>query len=243
MEIGRFFEVGGAILAPKKYYYDDQKSLSEPVRRHFDRLDSEERKFFGSPELPKKPTFLAMSDHPSINDPDFIDWAKKLQPDIIFLFGTEILRRSWLEAFPEKIVNLHLGVSPFYRGSGTLFWPFFHNEIHFVGTTVHITAAKVDAGGILAHVLPDLEVGDDFYSINMKAIAKGIAFTPRLGLEYLRGSRIPAPQEHATGRLCRKAEFTEAALSRALSMLPSGGLNKEAISQINHSRTLYKFRD
>ncbi|MEY4567327.1 MAG: hypothetical protein RLY14_2297, partial [Planctomycetota bacterium] len=160
---------------------------------------------------------------------------------IIFLFGTEILKAGWLKAFPEKIINLHLGISPFYRGSGTLFWPFFHNELHFVGATVHVTAAKVDAGGILGHALPELEPGDNFYTINMKAIAKGIAVTPRLGIEYLRGSRIPQPQDTSVGRLCRKGDFGETALSKALSTIPTAGLSEEAITQINRLKRDYKF--
>jgi methionyl-tRNA formyltransferase len=62
-----------------------------------------------------------------INDKDILNWVLDLEPDYIALFGTSILNRDWIKNFQNKIINLHLGSSPRYRGSATLFWPFFNN--------------------------------------------------------------------------------------------------------------------
>ena len=80
---------------------------------------------------------------------------RKVNPEFILLFGTEILSEEWLKRFRNKIINIHLGLSPYYRGSATLFWPFYNNDIGHLGTTIHETVSKVDAGRIIKNIYPD----------------------------------------------------------------------------------------
>ena len=40
-----------------------------------------------------------------------------------------------LKEFRSKIINAHLGLSPYYRGSGTNIFPFVNKEIEYVGVT------------------------------------------------------------------------------------------------------------
>ena len=35
----------------------------------------------------------------------------------------------------NKILNLHLGISPYYKGSGTNYFPLVNNEPQYVGAT------------------------------------------------------------------------------------------------------------
>jgi hypothetical protein len=62
---------------------------------------------------------IAKIDKKLINDLAVIEWTKKKTPDAILLFGTGILSDEWLDKFESKIINLHLGHSPRYRGSAT----------------------------------------------------------------------------------------------------------------------------
>ena len=38
---------------------------------------------------------------------------------------------------PKEKINLHLGLSPWFKGSVTLFWPFYHLMPQFCGSTFH----------------------------------------------------------------------------------------------------------
>jgi phosphoribosylglycinamide formyltransferase-1 len=49
-------------------------------------------------------------------------------PDLIVAYGCSIICEPLLAAFPRRIVNVHLGLSPFYRGSGTNYWPLVNRE-------------------------------------------------------------------------------------------------------------------
>jgi len=215
-----YFDLSGVILEPKKDYYEHARRESEYVRNHFEKLTLYERDFFGSAKWPSCQKIEL--DKARVNDPEVVDWAIKKKPEVILLFGTAILKDGWLCAFKDNIINIHLGMSPFYRGSATLFWPFFNDEIEFAGATIHIAAKKVDAGDILARIRPDLEPGDTYYSINYKTIKKGIDMMPGVVMGYKNGSLKPSKQDITLSKVYKKADFNEDTLRAALAVLGEG---------------------
>ena len=75
-----------------------------------------------------------------------------------------------LSALPEVKVNLHLGLSPWYRGSATLFWPFYFLQPQFAGATFHQILPEADAGGILHQTVPKLQSGDGIHNVGSKVV-------------------------------------------------------------------------
>ena len=154
--------------------------------------------------------------------PGLVTWAARQDFDVLCLFGTAILSRHWLEAFPGKIINLHLGLSPFYRGSATLFWPFVNRELEYLGTTIHLATSKVDAGEILARIYSDLRVGEAYYDITSRLIRDSIDRFPQVVIDYLEGRIRPTRQEDFEGKIYRKNDFTQVALEQALGYIGRG---------------------
>ena len=74
--------------------------------------------------------------------------VKNFSPKFIFFYGCSIIPNNVIEAFSAPLINVHLGLSPYYRGSGTNFWPIYNGEPEFCGVTYHRLVAKVDAGEI-----------------------------------------------------------------------------------------------
>ena len=71
-----------------------------------------------------------------------------LGPDIIIVYGSSILKGEILKIFKKKILNVHLGLSPYYRGSGTNIFPFINNEPEFAG----VTFMYIDkVGGVISY--------------------------------------------------------------------------------------------
>ena len=54
--------------------------------------------------------------------------VEKINPDIIMVYGTTIIKGDLIRIFEKRIINLHLGLSPYYRGAGTNFFPFVNNQ-------------------------------------------------------------------------------------------------------------------
>lgn len=210
------FDIKGIICEPKFEYFDRQRVESELVRCHFDRLVCFEKKYLGEFDaFPDCPTLRI--EKKRINDSDNLLWALDKRVDVILLFGTGILGENWLTAFDQRIVNLHLGYSPRYRGSATLFWPFVHDELEYVGATIHIAEAKVDGGAILKIITPEIEPSDNYYDINYKAIKKAVDNFGGVVNEYLKGNLHPEKQNKNQQKyLYRKVDFTADVLAKVM---------------------------
>ncbi len=216
--ISEKFDLLGAIYEDKGDYYNKCQRESSLIEKHFAKLLETEKRFFEKDvkDFKFKNIEIKNINKNQINDADIIDWAKELKPDFIFLFGTGILKDAWLHNFENKIINLHLGLSPFYRGSATLFWPFVNDELECIGATIHIATKKVDAGGILCRIKPDISVNDNYYTINYKTIKKAIDIFPGVAQKFLDGDIIPVKQNNEIGKVFKKNDFTEGILAKVL---------------------------
>ena len=142
--------------------------------RHFHERDIVERKIFGKTKSEDVfcdvPTlFCQSSDLNSLNTANFV---KSYAPDWVFIFGVDIIKDPLLEVLPEIRVNLHLGLSPWYRGSATLFWPFYFLQPQFVGITFHQIVPEADAGDIIHQSVPDIKPGDGIHDLSARAVLK-----------------------------------------------------------------------
>jgi methionyl-tRNA formyltransferase len=218
-QIARYFEIAAIVCEQKRNYYVQQRESSEAIRAHFVRNAAQELICFNDVS---ETLVASVTTVPDINAPEVMQWVSNLDIDVVCLFGTSILKAQWLSAFPDKIVNLHLGLSPWYRGSATLFWPFADSAAEFLGTTIHLAVEKVDAGAILHRVKPTLQSGENYYQISNQLIRESIEVFPGIVARYLEKTLYPKAQENVVGRICRKADFDDAALAQALSYVGDG---------------------
>ena len=94
----------------------------------------------------------------------------KIKPDVILCFGCSILKKSFVNRFKGKLINIHLGLSPYYRGQGTNFWPFVNNELQFIGVTFHHIDYGIDTGPIIHQVRAKILKGDNIHTIGNRLI-------------------------------------------------------------------------
>lgn len=120
-----------------------------------------EAKFFFDDQEPKLDRPELVVEVPHINHPDVIALAEKLQPDVIAVFGTSLIKGALLEKGRLGIVNLHGGLSPYYRGADCTFWALHNAEPQEVGCTLHFIDAGIDSGDLIAHVSPEVKADDD----------------------------------------------------------------------------------
>lgn len=84
----------------------------------------------------------------SINDPSVIDLLKQTQPELVVVLGTSILKEPVLVAAP-CFVNLHVGITPMYRGAHGQLWAVLNRDFENIGTTLHFIDKGIDTGAIL----------------------------------------------------------------------------------------------
>jgi|CXWL01.1.fsa_nt_gi methionyl-tRNA formyltransferase len=115
----------------------------------------------------------------------------------VVVFGTDLIKAPLLA--PEKwmMINMHLGLSPYYRGTATNFYPLLNQEPEFVGATIHRLDTGIDSGPILQHARPEIDALDRPHTIGCKAIAAGISAMIEVLEAIERGEKMPGiPQWH-----------------------------------------------
>lgn len=144
-------------------------TASDPIHQHFRlRYETEKRFFQGNDFLITKTLPIIYKE---VNLKYVYDVVKKFEPELALVFGSSIIKEHVLSLPTIKyFLNLHLGLSPYYRGSGTNFWPFVNNEIEYVGSTILYIDSGIDTGDILTHIRPNIESGDDVHSVGCKVI-------------------------------------------------------------------------
>lgn len=83
-----------------------------------------------------------------VNSKAVIDFLKDRSIDYVFVCGGKIIKSQILALWKYKIINLHNGYSPQYRGSNTLFWPIIENS-RDTGITIHYLTKDLDGGQII----------------------------------------------------------------------------------------------
>ena len=132
---------------PQNLSFNDSKELTE-IENHFLLRDETEKSFFPNDNyfIPKTLPIL----YKEVNSEYIYEIIKSFKPDAMFVFGSSIIREPLISLLPPgHIINLHLGLSPYYRGSGTNFWPFVNSELEYLGSTILHLDAGIDTGDIL----------------------------------------------------------------------------------------------
>lgn len=204
------------------YSREDQQLLDTHFR---DRAAAEDA-FFGSyTDFPKEVPHIAVA-FGKINSPETLAHLTAHKVEGILLFGTSIIKNIILEKYPNKVINLHLGLSPYYKGSGTNFFPIVNNEFECIGATIHLATRKVDAGGILHQVrLEELFEEDTIHTIGNRLIQKAGLVYPTIVKGFLEGVIQPIQQkEIADSKEYRIKDFTPDMIRKAHKVLANQGI-------------------
>ena len=198
------------------YHYES----NEVLEKHFNQLKEKEKVYFKN-YLKFPETDLLEIDRGQISDGFVQDWIDSKDVDLIVVFGTSIIKSKLVFTYHGRIINLHLGLSPYYRGSGTNIWPFYYSEPECIGATFHLITQKIDGGAILFQLRPEIKKHDDIYEIGNKTIFHaGMAIGDVLKAYFLK--RLIPKSQIGTGKICLKKNFNEIIINEIFKNFSSG---------------------
>lgn len=150
---------------------DDFFRKSEIMQKYFSKVMLAEKKIFDENYFlgTNVNTFSAkMGDLNNLNKEDL---SFALNSDIYIVFGSSYIK-GWLIDFllHKKAINIHMGISPYYRGSSCNFWAAYQEDFHLIGATIHKLSKGLDSGDILYHVLPTIDNCENCFEFSMKAV-------------------------------------------------------------------------
>lgn len=166
-----------------------------------------------------------------INSDGIAQAIRTAAPDAVVVSGTRLLRSPVVDLEPPLgLINLHTGLSPYYRGGPCTFWTLYNEEPEYAGATVHHLSKGIDSGDILLSAQAELEDGDGVASLDCKVVDMGHGLVLR-ALELLEQGRAPRVGQWEKGRLFLYKHFTAEArlnLERRL----HGGLVRRCLDRL-----------
>jgi methionyl-tRNA formyltransferase len=182
--------------------------------KHFSRrLEVEERVFNSSSESLYTYESAFQTVLPTeLNGPETATMVTDFCPDACLVFGTDLIKSPVLEILPDETFNVHLGLSPWYRGSATLFWPFYFMEPQWAGVTVHRLVEAVDHGEVVFQTVPRLHKDMGIHDVACEAVVAACDKLLEMLIGMANGQRIVSQRQMSSGRIFRMRDFRPAHL-------------------------------
>jgi methionyl-tRNA formyltransferase len=104
-----------------------------------------------------------------VDDAAGVNWLAERKIDLVVSFRLRsILKEPVLELFEGRIINIHIGHLPHYRGSGAMSWMILNGE-RSSAVTYHLIEEEVDRGPIVHH--ETFEIPEGAYPIDIHRAA------------------------------------------------------------------------
>ena len=110
----------------------------------------------------------------SVNADDSIALLQQLQPAVVAVYGTRIIKLSTLQAVAAPFINSHAGVNPPYRGQHPAYWALSCGEASLAGVTIHLVDTGVDTGAVLRQATVDFGPNDNISTYQHRQAATAL---------------------------------------------------------------------
>jgi len=210
---------------------------SQVMQDYFSRVISAERVVFGPPRVSPSNVRTMSMKMGDLSLLELHDLREAMSADAYVVFGASYIKGPLIdELVCRRAMNVHMGVSPWYRGSSTNFWAMYDKRPEFVGATIHLLSRGLDSGDMLCHAFPNPASVDPF-EFGMLAVKAAHESLERLLLagSWKSISTVPQDRSHQI-RYTRNADFTDEVASEYLSRVPTPDQLHQTLKQVDRSR-------
>ena len=142
---------------------------TQKMTEYFNQVTEAQRKIFGFTYInPEKNNIKVLTISPSdLNICPLNKIKDFLKSDLYIVFGSSYIKGDLIEfLISKRAINIHMGISPYYRGTDCNFWAMYDKNYHVVGATIHLISKGIDNGKILYHALSKRHENPFIYSMN-----------------------------------------------------------------------------
>ena len=181
--------------------------------------------FFGESinYLPEKsnPKFINKG---GINNKEIVEEIINIDADLLVCYGSSLIRSELIKVYKGKFLNVHLGLSPYYRGSGTNIWPLINDEPDRVGATFMHIDEGIDTGTIIHQIKADFFLGDNPHTLGNRLIKKMTKVYAELIQKFSNLENMK--QINVKGLLYKQKDFNEEACRKLYDQFNKGLVEK-----------------
>ncbi len=150
------------------------ETLSDELKQlfnlHFANRAKAEQCFFSQNTFPDVPVLNVT--HATLNSEKTCRFLSQQAPDLLLSYGCHMLTEQTLSTVSGKKWNIHGGLSPWYRGGVTHFWPSYMLEPQMTGMTVHELTQQLDAGDVIHQCVSELVRGDGIHDLAARSVVQ-----------------------------------------------------------------------
>ncbi len=192
---------------------------SEAMEKYFVKVREAQRKIFDSTFIKKtKNINIIPMRSGDLNDCEINFFKDFLRSDFYLVFGSSYIKGKLADfLIKQKAVNIHMGISPYYRGNDCNFWALKDNNPHLVGSTIHLLTKGLDSGPILYHSLSK-KIYDNPFEYTMSTVKSAFhSLKDRIKDRSLFEIEPLAQDKTKEIRYTKKVDFTDQAINEYFS--------------------------
>ena len=147
----------------------DHYPASEIMKKYFEHVNYAQSKIFGNSyinSLSKNIKILPILSG-DLNKCSLSFLSDFLKSDIYVVFGSSFIKGELIDYLvKQNAINIHMGISPYYRGTDCNFWSLYDNNPHLSGATIHMLSKGLDSGPILYHAMSNIKSDPFVYTMS-----------------------------------------------------------------------------
>jgi len=147
----------------------DHYQTSSNMKKYFENVNNAQSQLFGNSYVNNKKKNIKILPMLSgdLNQCSMNLLSDFLKSDVYVVFGSSYIKGELVDFLvKQKTINIHAGVSPYYRGTDCNFWALFDDNPHLAGTTIHLLSKGLDSGPMLYHAMSNLKTNPFEYTMS-----------------------------------------------------------------------------
>ena len=189
---------------------------SETMKNYFDKVNKAQIKLFGNSyvnNLLKNIKTLPMLSG-DLNKCSLSFLSDFLKSDVYVVFGGSYIKGELADFLVQnKAINIHMGVSPYYRGTDCNFWALYDDNPQLVGATIHMLSKGLDSGPMLYHAMSHIKTNPFEYTMSTVKSAF-LSITERIKDKSLFHIEPRIQNDSKIIRYSKKIDFNEEIVER-----------------------------
>ena len=184
------------------------------IEKYFKRVGIAEKKIFRdvSRNISIKNLKILTLNFGELNSLNYKKYKSFFNSDIYIIFGSSFIKGSLCEfLIRKKAINIHMGVTPYYKGADCNFWALYDDNPGYVGGTIQLLSRKLDSGKTICIAKP--KYNNDPFIFTMSS-TKDVILKLKNLIKLKKISKIKPVKinEKKLIRHSKRKEFTEKAI-------------------------------
>ena len=206
----------------------DHYTPSKIMQKYFGNVADAEKKIFGKSHtnFKNKNVHILPLQSGDLCKHSVDSLSKFLRSDLYVVFGSSFIKGDLVNfLIKNKAINIHIGVSPYYRGTDCNFWALYDENPHLVGSTIHMLSRGLDSGDILYHALSQIK--NNPYEYTMSTVKSAFhSLVEKIENETIFDIKRTTQNRKTELRYSKKIHFTEEVVKNFLNKKINLGVKK-----------------